>query len=317
MACLTLDASAPGDVRLLHGILTRPLPPVVHCANCGTAMRFLTAYFAQRAGIELTLDGSERMRRRPVGQLVDALRQLGADIEYRGEEGFPPLHIRGRQLQHKKVSVLRPQSTQFVSALLLIGADVVTDCRSPYIDMTRTLCNHPLADEPAAIERDWSAAAFWYEWVALHGGTLFLEGLCQDSLQGDRIVADLFSRFGVRTTYRSDGVLLEAMPKPCPSLAQEIDFSACPDLYPAVFATCVRLGIRLPFTGLERLPLKESDRLAAMRQLVDEPQKEIYRTFGDHRIAMAMLCAGYGVDDTDCISKSYPQFMEQWRTLPS
>ena len=369
----------------------------LYLGNCGTAMRFLTACCAQLEGQTTILDGVERMRHRPIGQLVDALREIGADIEYLGEEGFPPLRIKGCILdKHRIVTINNPQSTQFVSALLLIGANVQTDSTSPYITLTRALIEqYALASftedsatsvrrsggnkissvenkinldfvseanrSPIFLERDWSSAAFWYEYVALHGGEIKLPGLHKDSLQGDKIVADIFAHLGVHTEYTEEGITITKneneeffiqQPKqlypttlrgnqhpaspgakannPCRSrelIRAEVvdivvnnqnsgnlivngslhqDFSSCPDLYPAVALACERLGVELHATGVESLPLKESDRLRAVAE---------HRTDADHRMAMALLIAGYEVDDTACISKSYPQFLEQFHRI--
>ena len=291
-------------------------------------MRFLTAYAAQLENKVTVLDGVERMRHRPIGQLVDALREIGADIEYLGEEGFPPLRIKGCILdKHRIVTINNPQSTQFVSALLLIGANVQTDSTSPYITLTRELIQHYTtlhnSTQRYTIEKDWSSAAFWYEYVALYGGEITLPGIYRNSLQGDKVVADIFAHLGVHTTYTAEGIILspiaysEASNSPLsgrPIAAQAAsrskiliqDFGTCPDLYPAVALTCERLGIELHATGVESLPLKESDRLRAVRE---------HRTDHDHRMAMALLIAGYEVDDTACISKSYPQFIEHFRRI--
>ena len=383
---LTVSADMPDDVQLLHHALTtlhnasnrsqseRPIGgtpsyspsgrPIaaqaasrssIELGNCGTAMRFLTAYCAQLEGQTTILDGVERMHHRPIGQLVDALRSIGADIEYLGEEGFPPLRITGKALDKSQpITLNHPQSTQFVSALLLIGANVQTNSTSPYITLTRelieqyTLASSPISNSEASnsplgrpiaaqaasgssieLERDWSSAAFWYEYVALHGGEITLPGLSRESLQGDKVVADIFARLGVHTTYTPEGVRIsgngyresitnsEASNSPHsgrPIAAQaasnckilEQDFATCPDLYPAVALTCERLGITLHATGVESLPLKESDRLRAVAE---------HRTDADHRMAMALLIAGYEVDDTDCIRKSYPRFIEQFRNI--
>ena len=336
----------PEDVQILHRALTTlhhstQRYTTLNLSNCGTAMRFLTAYAAQLENKVTVLDGVERMRHRPIGQLVDALREIGADIEYLGEEGFPPLRIKGCILdKHRIVTLDNPQSTQFVSALLLIGANVQTDSTSPYITLTREIIDQypiahrasnsphggrPIAAQAAsALEKDWSSAAFWYEYVALHGGEITLPGLFRDSLQGDKVVADIFAHLGVHTTYTAEGITIASTGvadlqrsdlqgidarSTAQRSAEEIlrqDFSACPDLYPAVALTCERLGIELHATGVESLPLKESDRLRAVRE---------HRTAHDHRMAMALLIAGYEVDDTACISKSYPQFIEHFRRI--
>lgn len=368
---MTVSADMPDDVQLLHHALTtikngyrisgngyrestdseasdspsgRPVAAQaasdnriaeLHLGNCGTAMRFLTAYCAQLEGQIIILDGVERMHHRPIGQLVDALRSIGADIKYLGEEGFPPLRITGKALDKSQpITLNNPQSTQFVSALLLIGSNVHTNSTSPYITLTRslieqyTLASSPYRLSPLALEKDWSSAAFWYEYVALHGGEITLPCLSCDSLQGDKVVADIFTHLGVHTTYTPEGVRIsgngyrksvtnsEASDSPLgrPIAAQaassckilEQDFATCPDLYPAVALTCERLGIALHATGTESLLIKESDRLRAVAE---------HRTDADHRMAMALMIAGYEVGDTACISKSYPDFLKHYHQL--
>ena len=310
---MPVSDSMPDDVRIMSEairLLGERREARIDLGNCGTAMRFLTAYCAQLEGQTTILDGVERMHHRPIGQLVDALREIGADIEYLGEEGFPPLRIKGCILdKHRIVTINNPLSTQFVSALLLIGANVQTDSTSPYIYITQEVIKQyqlsPFSFH-ISVEKDWSSAAFWYEYVALHGGEITLLGLSRDSLQGDKVVADIFAHLGVRTTYTAEGVVISSSPLHPTPYTLHHDFSACPDLYPAIALTCERLGVELHATGVESLPLKESDRLRAVAE---------HRTDADHRMAMALLIAGYEVDDTACISKSYPQFMEQFRQL--
>ena len=316
---MPVSDSMPDDVQILHNALTtlrtfktsKTLStPHIDVGNCGTAMRFLTAYCAPLEGQTTILDGIERMHHRPIGQLVDALREIGADIEYLGEEGFPPLRIKGCILdKHRMVTINDPQSTQYISALLLIGANVITNSTSPYIDITQEVIKQyhlsPFSFH-LTVEKDWSSAAFWYEYVALQGGEITLPGLSRDSLQGDKVVADIFAQLGVTTQYMEEGIVIYPSPLQSTTYTLHQDFSACPDLYPAVALTCERLGIELQATGVESLPLKESDRLRAVAE---------HRTDADHRMAMALLVAGYEVDDTACISKSYPQFVEQWKSV--
>ena len=315
---MPVSDSMPDDVRIMSEairLLGERREARIDIGNCGTAMRFLTAYCAQLEGQTIILDGVERMHHRPIGQLVNALREIGADIQYLSEEGFPPLRIKGCILdKHRIVTINNPLSTQFVSALLLIGANVQTNSTSPYITLTRTLIEQyaltssPYRLSPIALERDWSSAAFWYEYVALHGGEITLPGLLRDSLQGDKIVADIFAHLGIHTTYTAEGAVISSSPLHPTPYTLHHDFVACPDLYPAVALTCERLGIELHATGVESLPLKESDRLRAVRE---------HRTDADHRMAMALLVAGYEVDDTACISKSYPNFIEHFRHINS
>ena len=310
---MTVSCDMPNDVRIMSEairLLGERREARIDLGNCGTAMRFLTAYCAQLEGQTTILDGMERMRHRPIGQLVDALREIGADIEYLGEEGFPPLRIKGCILdKHRMVTINNPQSTQYISALLLIGANVITNSTSPYIDITQEVIKQyqfsPFSFH-LSVEKDWSSAAFWYEYVALHGGEITLSGLSRDSLQGDKVVADIFAQLGVTTQYMEEGIVIYPSPLQSTTYTLHQDFSACPDLYPAVALTCERLGVELHATGVESLPLTESDRLRAVRE---------HRTDADHRMAMALLVAGYEVDDTVCISKSYPQFIEQWKSV--
>ena len=318
---MPVSDSMPDDVQILHNALTtfrtfktsKTLStPHIDVGNCGTAMRFLTAYCAQLEGQTTILDGIERMHHRPIGQLVDALRKIGADIEYLGEEGFPPLRIKACILdKHRMVTINNPQSTQYISALLLIGANVITNSTSPYIDITQEVIKQyhlsPFSYH-LSVEKDWSSAAFWYEYVALHGGEITLHGLFRDSLQGDKVVADIFAQLGVTTQYMEEGIVIYPSPLQSTTYTLHQDFSACPDLYPAVALTCERLGIELHATGVESLSLKESDRLRAVAE---------HRIDADHRMAMALLVAGYEVDNTSCISKSYPQFLEHFQLLTS
>ena len=332
---LAVSADMPDDVQLLHKALTTllhstQLHSTLNLSNCGTAMRFLTAYCAQKEGHTTILDGVERMHHRPIGQLVEALREIGAQIEYLGQEGYPPLRITGCALdKHKLVRIDNPLSTQFVSALMLIGANVQTNSTSPYINITRAIieqftrrissrsqgvdCERKVVENNVVgvvglnnLESDWSSAAFWYEYVALHSGEIELPGLFRDSLQGDKIVADIFTHLGVQTQYTTEGVVISSLPLHHTPHTIHQDFASCPDLYPAVALTCERLGITLHATGTESLSIKESDRLRAVRE---------HLTDHDHRMAMALLVAGYPVDDTDCIAKSYPRFLEQWQKI--
>lgn len=320
---LSVDESMPDDVRLLHGALQvlqgreGGERMTIDVQNCGTAMRFLTAYCAQLPDSDVILTGIERMKQRPIGQLVEALRAIRADVTYMEKEGFPPLHIRGKVLEIPTLPVVmqQPQSSQFVSALLLIGVPVATDSRSPYIYMTRQLIEEfadrqssSMSDVPFAIEADWSAAAFWYEYVALYGGEVTLRGLHTDSLQGDKTVMSVFEPLGVVTACYPYGIHLSRRANYTLPRTMDVDFTMTPDLYPAVALTCEHLGVSLHATGTDCLRWKESDRLAAVAS---------HCTCADHRMAMALMVAGYEVDDVECIAKSYPQFINQLCKLRS
>lgn len=285
------------DTKVLYGILDAALPhdgARVDVGAAGTSMRFLTAVIAATDGTHCLLTGTERMCRRPIGALVDALRSLGADIVYRGEEGFPPLEIHGKKLHGGAADIETGVSSQFISALMLAAplmAEPLTlnfrgNLQSlPYITMTAAMMRHYGVDaevdrdktvvpaghyrksEPIA-EPDWSAAAFWYEIAALTAGWVTLTGLKDKSLQGDRAAAGLFERLGVLTEFTDEGAELSATPDLWNSL--DADMSDMPDAVPALVVTSVLAGIRLKLTGVAVLREKECDRLQA---LVDELRK--------------------------------------------
>ena len=191
-------------------------------------------------------------------------------------------------------------TSQTTSALLMHGEDVNDD--SPYVQMTRRV----IASYPnVPLETDWSSAAFWYEYVAIHGGELTLEGLQKDSLQGDRIVADIYAQyFGVETEFVPEGAQIKKSPISNLQSSISLDFERIPDLYPPIALTCERLGIELKATGTERLRFKESDRLEAVR---------LHEVRNDHRMAMSLMAADYPVtiEEQACIAKSYPNFVPQ------
>lgn len=307
----------PQDVVLLHDALETlyATPYTLHLDNAGTAMRFLTAFAAQCEGTDIVLEGCERMHHRPIGPLVDALRSMGADITYIGEEGFPPLRIRGKRLEKRPVTVDTSLSSQFVSALELIGVPCIAPA-TPYIYITRAMVKDYARYHQTPVEKDWSAAAFWYEYVALHGGEITLPGLSLDSIQGDKVVAELFEPLGVYTEAIEGGIRVHGAQCTMHD-ARCIDFSACPDLYPAVMMTYHELGVPLQATGIETLAYKESNRLEVVDRMLSTPKEEVIITAHDHRIAMAALAAGRRVDDEECIGKSYPTFKEQLCKLSS
>lgn len=263
----------------------------------GTAMRFLTAYLSTRDG-EWIITGSERMKQRPIGVLVDALRQMGAKIEYEEKEGFPPLHIIGKKLNGGEISLKGDVSSQYISALLMIAPTLnsgltlrlegdVISCS--YIEMTLAMMNHygvksvfdansimvpcqPYIPTDYAVEADWSAASYWYEICALANAPcqITLPHLYQNSLQGDSAIAKLFTNLGVETIYdEGKCITIYNSGKNLPNLFSN-DFSLQPDVVQTFVVTCCLLGVKFDFTGLKTLRIKETDRIAA---LVNECRK--------------------------------------------
>ena len=194
-------------------------------------------------------------------------------------------------------------TSQTTSARILHGEDLpVEKNESPYITMSRKIAE---AYPNVSLELDWSSAAFWYEYIAIHGGELLLEGLKRDSLQGDKMVAQLYNRyFGVITSYMPEGVKISKSSIPVRDQVVAIDFENIPDLYPAIALTCERLKLSFQATGTSRLRFKESNRLRSVR---------LHEVNNDHRMAMALMCADYpvSIEEQACIAKSYPNFAPQ------
>ncbi len=271
------------------------MPPIVNVKAAGTAMRFLTALLSVSPGTH-TITGSERMCHRPIGILVDALRSLGAQIEYLGEEGFPPLRITGSRLGGGELELKGDVSSQFISALLMIapllGKGLTLKLKGkivsrPYISMTLAMmCEHgaqaswtdrctlrvepePYLPTPYTIESDWSAASYWYEIMLLQEQrnlTARLRGLFDKSLQGDSAVQDIFRCLSVRSAtlddHEPETVLIRngRLPRQL-----EHDFTKTPDLAQTLVVTCALKGIAFRFSGLQSLRIKETDRIAALK----------------------------------------------------
>ncbi|TWI95065.1 3-phosphoshikimate 1-carboxyvinyltransferase [Mucilaginibacter frigoritolerans] len=262
----------------------------INIGPAGTAMRFLTAYFTLQDE-EVILTGSERMKQRPIGVLVDALRQLGAQIEYVENDGFPPIKLKGSLVQlSNKVSIKGSISSQYITALLLIAArlpfglelHIEGDLTSrPYVEMTLamlqsagiqhtwngnviSITQQDFKETSLHVEPDWSAASYWYAIAALSDeAELFLPGLTQYSLQGDSVITEIMANFGITSQFKDGGVYLLKEPKP---LGRKIfDLKECPDLAQTVIVVCAALGHEATFTGLETLKIKETDRIKALQ----------------------------------------------------
>ena len=268
---------------------------LIDIGHAGTDMRFLTAYLATREGAFYELTGSERMQQRPIGELVNVLRSLGADISYKHKEGFPPLLIRGKKLEGGSAAIRGDISSQFISALLLVapyfgkGLELQltgTVVSRPYIAMTIDTMKlfdaqvseagntivvkpHPYQDRPGAyrVESDWSAASYFYSMVALSpvGARLSLHGLFESSLQPDAVCAKIYERFGVETSFGTEALVISKT-REAHGARMAYDFTDCPDIAQTLVCTCAALQVPFQFTGLQTLKVKETDRLVALQQ---------------------------------------------------
>ena len=279
------------------------MPEVIDIKAAGTAMRFMTALLSASGGLSPLpshlLTGTERMKHRPIKVLVDGLRHLGADIRYAGAEGFPPLRIVSRSLEGGTLELSGSVSSQFISALLLIGPVLRKGLTlrltgaivsRPYIDLTlwtmREFGAHaewtsvdtievkaqPYVPRPYLVENDWSAASYWYEMVALSTDAeaeVRLTGLMDGSKQGDSTVRYIFSLLGVRTAFddATPGVPTTVTLRKSGHCVRHLDydFTNAPDLAQTVVCACCGLGVSFRFTGLQTLKIKETDRIEALK----------------------------------------------------
>jgi 3-phosphoshikimate 1-carboxyvinyltransferase len=271
--------------------------------HAGTAMRFLTAFFAVQDGKEVVLTGSSRMKERPIKILVTALNQLGAEISYEEKEGFPPIQIKGKKLSQNKVSLPANVSSQYVSALLLIAPKLENGLELtlqgeitsiPYIKMTLallneigvetsfegnkiTVCHTELVSASyLTVESDWSSASYWFSIVALSqiGTQITLSSYKQNSLQGDSALVEIYKDFGVETIFNKDKSITILKTKNCHSNDSEqtmqlsiinYQLNNCPDIAQTIAVTCFGLGIGCDLFGLHTLKIKETDRLEALK----------------------------------------------------
>ncbi|MEO0472154.1 MAG: 3-phosphoshikimate 1-carboxyvinyltransferase [Bacteroidota bacterium] len=265
---------------------------VLDVIDAGTTMRFLTAYCAA-VGRDQILTGTPRMCQRPIGILVEALRSIGAEIEYWKQEGYPPLHVvsKGPSLQGGELEIAGNVSSQFITAILMIAPCLPGGLRMnlsgeitsmPYIEMTRSLMERfgvktswdaqsivipegTYSGGEYSIESDWSAASYWYSMVALADeAEVTLVGLRKKSMQGDQGIANIMKHFGVKTEYNAEGALLTKTTPRNPRKPIEIDFTETPDLAQTVAVVSAATGIPVHMTGLHTLRVKETDRIAAL-----------------------------------------------------
>ncbi|MRJ08134.1 3-phosphoshikimate 1-carboxyvinyltransferase [Ornithobacterium rhinotracheale] len=268
----------------------------VNIHHAGTAMRFLTAYYAFSKVKKVLLTGSKRMQERPIAPLVDALKKAGADIEYVNKQGYPPLKITGKAIQPKNIEIQANLSSQYISALMLIapklrqGLEInfTTELTSkPYIEMTKTqlesveikvewlenekgirvLPCRKIQRTNVIVESDWSSASYWYSIAALSKDcNITLSTYKRDSLQGDARLVPIYEKyFGVMTLWRNNKVILRKKTDYTPPEIIRLDLNRNPDLAQTIAITCAGLKIKVKLTGLHTLKIKETDRLVALK----------------------------------------------------
>ncbi|WP_417444565.1 3-phosphoshikimate 1-carboxyvinyltransferase [Joostella sp.] len=262
--------------------------------HAGTAMRFLTAFFATQAERNVVLTGSQRMTERPIKILVDALRQLGAEIEYVKDEGYPPLKIKGKKITNNKVSLAANVSSQYISALLLVaptlenGLELTLEGKItsvPYIKMTLALLTEigvksdfsgnvitvspqkEVVDKTLIVESDWSSASYFYGISALCnvGSEISLSSYKATSLQGDSVLKELYKQFGVETIFNKTIVTLKKVREVSKDEVINFDLANAPDIAQTIAVTCFGLGLKCELSGLHTLKIKETDRLEALK----------------------------------------------------
>ena len=277
------------DTRLMKELLSSEAD-VADVMDAGTTMRFLTAYFAI-SGQNKILTGTARMKERPIGLLVDALRHLGASIQYLEQEGFPPIRLTGfPEQKNKNVELPANVSSQYISALMMMAPTLPQGLTinlkgaigsRPYIEMTASLMqafgvNSHFEGEQIRIDRgqyqpttvdvepDWSALSYWLAMVALaENGNLVLQGVHSASVQGDRVIVEIMEKLGVKTLFNNGEATLSKSEHVVPELVW--DFHDCPDLAQTVLPVCALKGVKGTFTGLQSLYIKETDRIAALQ----------------------------------------------------
>lgn len=349
--------------KLIKELQHSTSPQTVDVGPAGTAMRFLTAFLTAQKG-QFLLTGTERMKQRPIGILVDALKTLGANIQYTDKQGFPPLQISGPfQQLTPSVAIKGDVSSQYLSALLMLAPtlekgltlEILGELTSkPYVDMTlamlrQTGIDHQWHDSTISIkpqefrdttlyvEPDWSAASYWFAIAALaDDAEIFLPGLRDTSLQGDRAIVQIMQAFGVHSTFENKGILIRKIKQEF--IPQHFDLKDCPDLAQTVIVVSAALGIECSFSGLETLKIKETDRILALQtelgkfgvKLIENNQvytlscsdlkfndNVLIKTYEDHRMAMAfaplaLKVSRLEIEEKQVVEKSYPYF---WKDL--
>ena len=369
---LSIENLSDADDAILMQSALQSKDSILDIGHAGTAMRFLAAYFAFQENREVVLTGSERMKQRPIRVLVNALRELGASIAYLENEGFPPLRIIGVKPIKNSVSVAAEISSQYISALLLIapklenGLEITLEgsiTSKPYIDMTLALLNEvavktsfkenkisilPKSDilipQTIIVESDWSSASYLYSIVALSPiyTEIRLRSFKENSLQADRVLAEIYTAFGVNTKFNSDNSISLIKSQTSTLQPLDLDLINSPDIAQTIAVTCFGLGIGCHLKGLPTLKIKETDRLQALKNEIEklggrvvisedsltiEPHAlslqnqnlQAVSTYQDHRMAMAFaplaLKMTLQINQAEVVSKSYPKFWQDLETM--
>ena len=314
------------DTNLLQKALNSD-EKTIDIHHAGTAMRFLTSFFAVQEGVEKILTGSERMKQRPIKPLVEALKELGADIEYLENEGFPPLKIKGKKLEKNFVEIPADISSQFITSLILVGGKLENGLTinllgeitsKPYIEMTLKLLSEIsgksiiLKDKTIQIpniktqktvftvESDWSSASYFYSFSTLNRQKITLKNFNKNSLQGDSRITEIYSQFfGIDTIFNENQQKITLIPKSNFSLPQSIQLNMndCPDIAQTVCITASALKIPFEIGGLATLKIKETDRLSALQnelkkigcetEITDSSIKSVLYTKPEKNISIA------------------------------
>lgn len=283
-------SNSDDSVAMEHALVSKDVLKDIH--HAGTAMRFLTAYFATKNDSSIVLTGSQRMQERPIALLVDALRSLGAEINYNKEEGYPPLEILGKNLAGGKVCLPANISSQYISALLLIaprlkqGLELELEgeiTSLPYIKMTLALLKRVgitstfegkiiriphqdnISNPTQTVESDWSSASYWFSAIAMcDKGEVELSNYREDSLQGDAVLCEIYTQLGVESKFNSSNLLLRKKENFTLPTSLELDLVEAPDIAQTIAVSCYGLGVACHLTGLHTLKIKETDRLVAL-----------------------------------------------------
>lgn len=357
------NLSEANDTKRLIDLLNSN-DTVFNVHDSGTTMRFLTSYFAITNGTRI-LEGTERMHQRPIGPLVEGLKSLGAEIEYVSKKGFPPLRIKGKKLNGNNLNLDAGISSQFITSILLIAPTFVDDVftlelsneivSKPYINMTLSLMRQfgisadwnsnfievfngdysakNIENSIFEVEPDWSSASFWYMAASLASeAEIEISGLKENSLQGDKMVLEIYKMLGVYTEFTTDGIIIKKHPNTLKEMA--LDCSDIPDLAVPLAFNLASLGMKAIINGLSTLKIKETDRVLAIEEelkkggiklqsnknnsvMIYEGEfgnsTEPFNSYGDHRMAMSLAMTAIkngevAILNPNVVDKSYPGF---------